>query len=777
MATHASVQSSSGAADSVAASRMEISGIVQGVGFRPFVYRLAKSRGLKGRVSNTSAGVLIHVEGDPEDISRFAAALKTQSPPLARLTAVSSHSVPPEHCKDFSICSSRKQEDQSTLISPDISICSDCLAELFDPRDRRYRYPFINCTNCGPRYTIIDDVPYDRPNTSMKHFAMCENCRVEYEDPGDRRFHAQPNACPGCGPQVRLLAADRSEAEAEDPVKQAAGLLRRGFILALKGLGGFHLAVDAQNHEAVKRLRQRKGREEKPFALMSPDVESITRFAAVAPEERKLLESPQRPIVLLEKKDMHFLSSAVSPENASFGVMLPYTPLHYLLLTDEFSALVMTSANASDEPIVIGNEEAFERLSGIADYFLIHNRGIRIRSDDSIVAVSRGPVRFIRRSRGYVPVPLFLDRNLPPLLACGAELKNTVCLTKADQAFVSQHIGDLQNSRTYDFFTHTISHLERILDIEPEMIACDMHPGYLSTRYALEHKDLPLIQVQHHHAHIASCMAENRISGDVLGLAFDGTGYGTDGRIWGGELFAGNPANFQRLAHLAYAPMPGGDAAVREPWRMGVSYLYQAFGDELMKLDLPLFKFIEPAKIRFVRDMAAKGINSPLTSSMGRLFDGVAAIAGVRNHAGFEGQAAMALEGWAADTTNYLKNPCLYNCRLISGEVCQIVVDDIIRGVARDVQNGAGLAAVSTRFHLSLIQIFAELCSRFRDETGLNRVVLSGGAFQNAILLRGLIQGLGRKGFQVYTQTRVPANDGGISLGQAVVAAARAESL
>ncbi|HMA67221.1 MAG TPA: carbamoyltransferase HypF, partial [Desulfosalsimonadaceae bacterium] len=405
MATRASVQSSTRSADSVAASRIEINGIVQGVGFRPFVYRLAKSRGLKGRVSNTSSGVLIHVEGAPEEISRFAAALKTQSPPLARLTAVTSHSVPPEHCRDFSISSSRKQEDQSTLISPDISVCPDCLAELFDSRNRRYRYPFINCTNCGPRYTIIEDVPYDRPNTSMKHFVMCANCRAEYESPGDRRFHAQPNACPVCGPQVRLFASDHSETEARDPIKQAAGLLKEGFILALKGLGGFHLAVDARNDEAVKRLRRRKSREEKPFALMSPDVESITAYAAVAPEEKKLLESPQRPIVLLKKADRHFLSSAISPENAYFGVMLPYTPLHYLLLTDEFSALVMTSANASDEPIVIGNEEAFERLSGIADYFLIHDRGIRLRSDDSIVAVNAGSTRFLRRSRGYVPAP------------------------------------------------------------------------------------------------------------------------------------------------------------------------------------------------------------------------------------------------------------------------------------------------------------------------------------------------------------------------------------
>ena len=773
MQTQFTVESPVGMTEQSTASRVEIKGIVQGVGFRPFVYQIARRYGLTGWVANTASGVDIHLEGSPLEISEFLTSLEAHAPPLAKITGISKNPAQPQGFTDFTIAPSEKSDSRATLIAPDIAVCPECLAEMLEPQDRRYRYPFINCTNCGPRYTIIDDIPYDRPNTSMKHFAMCPVCRSEYDNPGNRRFHAQPNACPVCGPSLQLLNSHQRVYPDADPVEKAAELLKNGHILAVKGLGGFHLAVDAQNHEAVHRLRRRKRRAEKPFALMSPDISAISRYAALRPDERALLESPQRPIVFLKKRDPELLSPAVSPENRYFGVMLPYTPLHYLLFSNDFLALVMTSANLSEEPIVIDNGEAFERLSGIADDFLVHNRDIYLRSDDSIARHLIGSPRFIRRSRGYVPTPLFLDQKAPPILACGAELKNTVCLTRDNQAFLSQHIGDLENTRAYDFFTHTVSHMKRILDISPEIIAHDMHPDYLSTRYALEQSGPERVAVQHHHAHIAGCMAENGLDGEVIGLSFDGTGYGTDRCIWGGEVLIAGLSDFTRLAHLSYVPMPGGTAAIREPWRMGISYLMAACGDRLEDLDLPVFRAIEPGKIRFIRDMAAKGINSPMTSSLGRLFDGVAAILGLRYFAGFEGQAAMALENKAAEKTNYLRSPRLYPVDLTTGVICRISVASIISCVVRDMQNGLAPEEISTRFHLSLIESYVELCDRIREETGLNRVVLSGGVFQNAILFKGLFEGLLRKGFGVYAHRQVPTNDGGISLGQAVVAAAR----
>jgi hydrogenase maturation protein HypF len=766
----------SGAGDQPAASRLDISGIVQGVGFRPFIYQLARRYDLGGRVANTAAGVCIHAEGRPEDLERFITAIQTQAPPLAAITAVSRQDAPYEGIDGFTISNTKSGAFRTTLISPDVSVCRDCLAELFDPRDRRYRYPFINCTNCGPRYTIIDDIPYDRPNTSMKHFAMCADCRAEYEDPGNRRFHAQPNACRACGPRIRLLGGKGEEHPCRDPIQAAARLLRKGYILAVKGLGGFHLAVDPRNTVSVERLRRRKQRAEKPFALMSPDTDVISCFARLSDAEKTLLQSPQRPIVLLPKLAGAPISDAVSPDNPHFGVMLPYTPLHYLLLDEGFPALVMTSANISEEPIVIEITEALSRLSGIADYFLDHDRDIYLRSDDSIVRHLSGAPRFLRRSRGYVPMPIFLKSGISPVLACGALLKNTVCLTKADQAFISQHIGDLENTRAYEFFCQTISHMKRILDIEPEIVAHDMHPDYLSTRYALEQKEKTLVPVQHHHAHIVSCMAENQLSGEVIGLSFDGTGYGTDGRIWGGEVLIASPAAFLRPAHLSYVPMPGGEAAIREPWRMGLSYLQDAFGAAAEDLALELMGEIEPEKIRLVQEMAARGINAPLTSSLGRLFDGVAALLGIRRRISFEGQAAMALESRAAAATNYLKRSSLYNFELDSADSCEIPVRSIICGVVRDLRKGEPAGEISTRFHLSLIQGFTEICARIREETALNRVVLSGGVFQNAILFSGLKEGLSRKGFQVYSHCRIPANDGGICLGQAVSAAARLSS-
>jgi len=468
--------------------------------------------------------------------------------------------------------------------------CPECLREYHDPADRRYRYPFINCTNCGPRYTIIDDIPYDRPKTSMRHFTMCAACQAEYDNPLDRRFHAQPNACPVCGPRVGLWDARREAMGLGDPIAAAAELIRQGKIVAVKGLGGYHLAADAMNAAAVARLRERKLREEKPFAVMSPDLEAMRTYAVVEPGDEKLLLSIQRPIVLLLKKKPHLLAEEVAPGNPHVGAMLPYTPLHHLLLREGFAALVMTSGNLSEEPIAIDNDDAFERLAGIADFFLVHNRDIYLRSDDSVVRRAAGATRFMRRSRGYVPVPVFLTHTLPPVLACGAELKNTVCIAKGDKAFISQHIGDLENLATYEFFQKTVAHMQRILGVRPEVIACDLHPDYLSTRWADEQEAIPKVRVQHHHAHIVSGMAEHQLEGTVIGIACDGTGYGPDGTVWGGEVLVADAGGFERAAHLACVPMPGSAAAIKEPWRMAVSYLQDAFGAGLWGLDLPVLR-------------------------------------------------------------------------------------------------------------------------------------------------------------------------------------------
>jgi len=753
--------------DNCVAKRLKVNGIVQGVGFRPFVFQLAEKYGLKGEVSNTSYGVSIHIEGLPKQIASFKTDLSAKSPPLAHIVEIADHTETVKNCPDFAIVKSKGEAEISTLISPDVSVCGDCLAELLDPDDRRYHYPFINCTNCGPRYTIINDIPYDRPKTSMRHFKMCAACQAEYDDPTNRRFHAQPNACADCGPHVDLFDRHRNALSTEEPIGKAAELLKQGRILAIKGLGGYHLAVDAENSEAVRRLRSRKLREEKPLAVMSFDLASIRRYAVVGPEEQKLLNSIQRPIVLLRKKYPNRIAEEVSPHNQYFGVILPYTPLHYLLLQHGFGALVMTSGNVSEEPIAIDNDDAFKRLADIADYFLIHNRDIYLRSDDSIVRHSAGARRFMRRSRGFVPIPLFLKKKVPSILACGAELKNTICLTKEDKAFLSQHIGDLENMATYDFLKLTVAHLTRILDIHPEIIAFDMHPDYLSTRYAREQQDIEKIPVQHHHAHIVSCMAEHKLEGLVIGLSFDGTGFGTDGTVWGGEILIVEENDFERAAHLAYVPMPGSTAAIKEPWRMAISYLQHSYGEEFRNLDLPLLHSRDSETLTVISEMISKGVNSPLTSSLGRLFDGVAALTGIRERVNFEGQAAMELEMLAADTAE-----SIYEHEWESGEVYRILPAPIIRGVVKDIQMGLPAAEISARFHRTLIELFADLCDTIRSERGLDRVVLSGGVFQNSILLSGLIQTLTEKNFEVYSHRKVPTNDGGIALGQAIVAAA-----
>ncbi|MDM8542459.1 carbamoyltransferase HypF [Desulfococcaceae bacterium HSG9] len=754
------------------ARKILIKGIVQGVGFRPFVYLLAHKYELKGTVSNTAAGVLIYTEGALQSIQDFCTDLEKESPPLAHITDITVSSESIRNYPDFTIIQSQDNGRRTTLISPDVAVCDDCRAELVDPHNRRYQYPFINCTNCGPRYTIIKDVPYDRPSTCMHKFALCRLCQAEYDNPHNRRFHAQPNACPACGPHVSLYDNQKSlitDVNA-NTIEETVRLLKQGAIIVIKGLGGFHLVADATDNNAILRLRRRKQRDAKPLAMMAGTVDQIRRFAHVNPDEEILLNSYQRPIVLLTKKQNHLIASAVAPHNRYLGVMLPYTPLHYLLFNYNFEALVMTSGNSGGMPICIANGDAFKMLSDIADYFLIHNRDICLRCDDSVVKYTHGAVRFLRRARGYAPMPIFLRHDTLPILACGGELKNTVCLTKGDQAFLSQHIGDLKNHETYIGFQQTIRHLQKILDIKPEIVACDLHPDYLSTRYARE-LNTTVIAVQHHHAHIISCLAENRAQGPVIGLALDGTGYGSDGAAWGGEVLLADMDQFQRMASLAYTALPGNNAAVKAPWRLAVSYLYASFGEDFQNLNLPLFEQVGDQKIRFIADMINKKINSPLTSSLGRLFDGVAAIIGLCNHISFEGQAAMNLEMIAADSVE-----TSYNYELDYQEVCLILWQPLIRGIVQDMHNGVSVAIISARFHATVIKMFCEACEVIRKKSGVNQVALSGGVFQNTFILTGMMRLLQKKDFQVYTHKITPCNDGGLSLGQALIADAIAKS-
>ncbi len=750
------------------AVRLEVNGIVQGVGFRPFVFGLARSYGLNGEVFNTSNGVEIHLEGDREKLDRFARDLTGKAPSLAVVTRVRREPVPPSGYRGFTIRTSRRSSRSRTLISPDVSVCDDCMAEVREPGDRRHAYPFTNCTQCGPRYTIVSGIPYDRALTSMKHFEMCPACSGEYHDPGSRRFHAQPNACPDCGPRLTLAGPDGKTIPGPDPVAGAVSLLQSGRVVAIKGLGGFHLAVDAQNEQAVARLRRRKHREEKPLAVMSPGLAEVLQYAAPSPEEEALLSSIQRPIVLVPMRDPHPLAPSVAPGNRYFGVMLPYTPLHHLLLSHGFTALVMTSANLTEEPICIRNEEAFSRLAEIADAFLVHDRDIYQRCDDSVVRSVSGRPRVLRRSRGYAPAPVFLKSPVPPVLACGAGLKNTFCLAEGHNAFPSQHIGDLENLEADSFFRETIKLLQEILEIEPEIVAHDLHPDYLSTGYAMERAEGRKVAVQHHHAHVVSCMAEHGLQGPVIGVSADGTGLGTDGRIWGGEVLLAELHGFTRFAHLEYVPMPGSEGAIRHPWRMAESYLCHALGDDSLEFLARVWPGVPAGEMDVVRTLIRQGVNSPLTSSLGRLFDGVAALCGIRDRVAYEGQAAVELEALLDD-----REPGVYDADLETGGSPVIVpLSGIVRGVVRDLEKKVPVPVVSARFHNTVVRIFLRLCERARAETGVRTVVLSGGVFQNARLLTRLPALLEKGGFDVFTQEKIPANDGGISLGQAVAAAA-----
>ena len=750
---------------------VEVSGIVQGVGFRPYVYRLATELRLSGSITNTAAGVAIEIQGAPEAVEDFLARLPAHAPPLARITGVAVRDLLPDHDQGFQILASRAGEERRVLISPDVAVCADCLRELLDPADRRYHYPFINCTNCGPRYTIVRDIPYDRARTSMAVFRMCPACQREYDDPLNRRFHAQPNACWECGPAVELWDNRGQRLAAPDPIAEAAARLRAGMIVAIKGLGGFHLAADATNAGAVECLRERKRRVEKPFAIMAPTLEAIEHFCQLDEPARRLLLSPERPIVLLPKRTAVPIAEAVAPRNRYLGVFLPYTPLHHLLFAEGgFAALVMTSGNISEEPIAIGNEEAVRRLGELADFLLVHNRDILLRSDDSVLRVVGGRARQLRRSRGYVPVPVFLREEVPPILAVGGELKNTLCLTRGRHAFLSQHIGDLENLESYRFFEEAAAHLQRILEVEPRLLAYDLHPDYFSTRWALARTDLPCVGVQHHHAHLASCMAENHLQGQVIGFSLDGTGYGTDGQIWGGEVLVADYREFTRAAHFAYIPMPGGAAAIHEPWRMALSYLAQHFGREFLGFQIPFVRQLEPGRVEVLLRMLAQKVNSPLTSSCGRLFDAVAALAGVRQSVNYEAQAAIELEMLIDDADRGAPYPLAV---MEDEDAWLLDTRPLFEALVRDLRQGVPAGALSRRFHQGLVEALAGVAQLLRERTALNRVCLSGGTFQNVYLLEHLEQRLRSEGFEVFTHAEVPPGDGGLSLGQALVAAHR----
>ncbi|HSJ86914.1 MAG TPA: carbamoyltransferase HypF [Anaerolineales bacterium] len=778
---------------------IHVTGVVQGVGFRPFVYGLATRLQLQGWVCNTSAGVDVIVQGDDEKVNTFVESLSGEAPRLARIEDVSVREEAPGALRGFEIRESQTVKGAFQPVSPDLALCPECERELFNPKDRRYLYSFINCTNCGPRFTIIKDLPYDRPATTMAEFPMCEACRAEYEDPTNRRFHAQPIACPDCGPFVQLRESmEHAPAVVSidmrwSAIVKARKLLCEGKIVAIKGLGGFHLACDATNEKAVAELRRRKGRAGKPFALMFSDSESVHQYCIASKTELILLNGHEKPIVLLKRRIGTSIAPSVAPEMDTLGVMLPYTPLHHLLLnqTDPIlmraavpPVLVMTSGNFSEEPIATDNVGALEKLAPLADAFLIHNREIHIRCDDSVVRVDNEPltmghevnntihrspsIMYLRRSRAYAPYPVMLPFDSIPSLAVGGELKNTFCLTRERYACLSHHIGDMENAEVYESFERGVEHLSRLFRVKPEMIAHDMHPGYFTTRYANAITDIPRIPVQHHHAHIAACMADNHLSDrQVIGLSFDGTGYGTDGRIWGGEVLLASYADFERVAHLEYLPLPGGDAAIHHPWRIAVGYA-AALGLDVE--GLPFLKSLEPQAIQVVRKQVERKLNVVDTSSMGRLFDAVACLTGIRNQVTYEAQAAIELEVLSKSSL-MVASPYPYE---INGE--NICIGETLKHIIEDVRRKKSAGFIGACFHQTLAAMTLELCTRLCNKYDINEVVLSGGVWQNQLLLDLVRSALIQNEFIVYTHRQTPANDGGLALGQAAVAAVKLKS-
>jgi hydrogenase maturation protein HypF len=775
------------------ARKIRLSGTVQGVGFRPFVFSLAARYGLRGWVCNTSGAVEIAAEGDGAALEQFTAALRSEAPPLARIDALEWEAVPAAGYTAFAIRASVPQPGAFQPVAPDIALCADCERELFDPDDRRYLYPFINCTNCGPRLTIIRDIPYDRPLTSMAPFAMCPDCKAEYENPADRRYHAQPTACPACGPQVwigaqradpvRAQSAASVRAQRAAPIQTARRLLREGRIVAIRGMGGFHLACDAANAAAVRELRRRKRRSAKPFAVMVRGPAEAEAYCELDDAERGLLTGREKPIVILRRRPDCPVAQEAAPGNGTLGVMLPYSPLHLLLLhpgdpvldaEPAPAALVMTSGNLSEEPIAIGNDEALARLGPLADAFLLHDREIIQRCDDSVVRVFAVGVRRaepipLRRSRGYAPAPISLPHDSPPLLAVGGELKNAFCLARGRYAFLSPHIGDMENAETLAAFEEGVERYQRLFHTEPRIIAHDLHPGYLGTRWACENAGgRKRIGIQHHHAHAAACMADNGLTGEskVIALAFDGTGYGTDGAIWGAEILVADYRGYERALHLEYLPLPGGDAAIRKPWRTAVGFA-SALGLEID--DLPFLRARDAKDVEIVRAQAGRGLNAPPVSSLGRLFDCVAALCGVCSEVDYEAQGAIELEELSRGRIG-AEGEYPFE---IDGE--NIRVRELLAAVIRDARAGASAGCIGARFHNTVRSIAVRSAAAVREDRGIRAVVLSGGVWQNALLLELAAGSLREAGFEVYTHRRVPPNDGGLSLGQAAVAAAKEE--
>jgi hydrogenase maturation protein HypF len=778
-------------------TRFVVTGTVQGVGFRPFVYRLAAELELAGWVLNDAGGVAIEVEGPTDAVQAFGERLVREAPPLSSIETSAAHELAPLGAAGFEIRDSERADRPSALVSPDTATCDDCLRELFDPDDRRYRYPFINCTNCGPRFTIVRGIPYDRPYTTMAGFEMCGPCRAEYDDPRDRRFHAQPNACPDCGPSVLLAdragetIADPAGPGGADPIARAAALLAGGAIVAVKGVGGFHLACVAADAAAVRRLRGRKHREDKPFAVMVPDLDGACRLAELDRAEVGLLASRERPIVLARRRPGSDLAEQVAPGHRDLGLMLPYSPLHHLLLADAGVPLVMTSGNVSDEPIAYRNDDALERLAAIADCFLLHDRPIHTRTDDSVVRVvtlggERRPL-MLRRSRGYVPSPIRLPDSAPvPVAGCGAHLKNTFTVAEGRRAWVGHHVGDLENYETLRSFEEGIVQLETLFEVRPRAIAHDLHPDYLSTRYALERaasEGLGALGVQHHHAHLAACLAEHDRPGRALGVIFDGTGLGSDGTVWGGEILVGDAAGFERVAHLWPVRLPGGPAAIRRPWHMACAWLCEleeareGTGSEVEAPAIPagLEGRIDAAEWGAVARLAQTGLGSPVTTSAGRLFDAVSALCGLRLETTYEGQAAIELEMAAAAAGPDAMDEHAYPLPARREPDRPVVLDarELIRAARADLEAGVAPGRVARRFHLGLADGTAALCIVEAARRDLESVVLSGGVFQNVFLLERLASRLDDAGLEALVPQRLPPNDGGISFGQVAVLAAR----
>ena len=755
-------------------AKISARGVVQGVGFRPFVYKLAAKHNLQGWVCNTSEDVKIEVEGEHDSLEHFILELRSNTPPLARIEDISATYHPPVDYKKFEIRHSIAEKGKYQLVSPDIATCPACLEEIFNPEDRRYYYPFTNCTNCGPRFTIIEDIPYDRPKTTMRSFRMCPKCRAEYNNPLDRRFHAQPNACPICGPTLELLDASGNRIACHDAIITASKLLREGKIIAVKSMGGFLLACDATNDKAIGQLRQRKRRPAKPLAVMVADITEAKKHCFISEKEENLLTSPHSPIVLMWWKSESTVCQTVAPKLKYLGVMLPYTPLHHILIKETGLPLVMTSGNISEEPIAKDNDEAIKRLTGIADYFLVHNRDIYSNYDDSVAVVEKNDIQLTRRARGYAPYPIHLAFTAKHVLGCGAEERNTFCLTKDNYAFISQHIGDMENLETMKHFENTISLYKKLFRIKPEIIAYDLHPEYISTKYALDMasraNDIMPIPIQHHHAHIVSCMVDNRVEAPVIGVAFDGTGYGSDGHIWGGEFLVADYKNFTRTGHLEYLPLPGGDAATKKPYRIAIGYLVELLGDSALDANLAFLKDIDTIEIELIKQQLRANLNSPLTSSMGRLFDAVSALIGISGEINYDAQAATELEMAAYDDNGSIGNKG-YRYSITQHNGVDIVhIKELLSAILQDLHRGIPQAAISAKFHNTMAQMTCEMCQSLAEKTKINQVALSGGVFQNRFLSRKVIPLLESAGLSVLIHRQVPCNDGGISLGQATIA-------